>query len=432
MNISYDVIVAGGGPAGVVATIQAARAGAKVLLIEKAGMLGGTTTVGGVNFPGLFHAWGRQVIAGIGWEWVETSVSEAGLGLPDFSDWEGKRHWQLQVWVNPAVHAAVADRLVVGSGADLLLHAMPAEVKSSGEGWEVKVCRKEGLSTFRARVLLDATGDANLAALAGLPLQRNRLLQPGTLVMLAGGYDFESISADRLAAMESAFLAAVHRGEMLRSDFQSASQPVAAFLFGRGKNSIHIPDIDASTSAGKTRAELLARAALLRIVRFFRAQPGLDDFRIEQCATECGIRETRTIEGETCITREDYVTGRVWSDSVCHSFYPIDVHNVAGSGGIDTRPLREGVVPTIPLGALLPIKSHNFLVAGRCACGDQEAHSAFRVQASAMAMGQAAGAAAALAATEYGEIRQIPLAKLHALLRDHGAIVPEQEQRVGH
>ncbi|MDR2673536.1 MAG: FAD-dependent oxidoreductase, partial [Opitutaceae bacterium] len=126
---------------------------------------------------------------------------------------------------------------------------------------------------------------------------------------------------------------------------------------------------------------------MLRIIRILRAQPGLGKISIGHFATECGIRETATIFGETFITRDDYTSGRVWPDSVCYSFYPVDVH-APGGAGIDTRPLREGVFPTIPLGALLPRDSKNLLVAGRCACGDQEAASAYRVQASAMAMGQ--------------------------------------------
>jgi Pyruvate/2-oxoglutarate dehydrogenase complex, dihydrolipoamide dehydrogenase (E3) component, and related enzymes len=417
---AYDVVVIGGGPAGIVAATQAARAGARTLLVEKSGMLGGTTTLNGVNFPGLFHAWGKQVVAGIGWELVTAAVREAGGRLPDFSTWNEVPHYRLQILVNGAVYAALADELVLGAGAELRFHTLLASVRFEGDVWHLRLCGKEGLSSVRASVLVDCTGDANAVALAGLPLVRHSTRQPGTLVTRTGGYDLEKLDLD---ALEAAFLEAVRAGTMLRSDFQAATRPVTNFLRMRGGNAMHVIGIDGSTSRGKSHAEISARAALLRIVRFLRAQPGLSDFRVEHMAAECGIRETVTIVGETRVTLADYVGGRVWPDSVCHSFYPIDLH-VPEGGAIDTRPLRPGVVPTIPLGALLPRDSRRLVVAGRCACGDREANSAFRVQASAMSMGQAAGAVAALAARDGLELREVPIDDIHALLARHGAVVP--------
>ena len=175
----------------------------------------------------------------------------------------------------------------------------------------------------------------------------------------------------------------------------------------------------------RPRSRSPARALILRLQRFFRTQPGLENFHYDFFATECGIRETCTIQGEACVTLEDYTSGRHWDDAVCYSFYPIDVHQVDGHG-IDIRPLTPGIVPTIPFRALLPRNSRNLIVAGRNVCGDQEALSAFRVQASSMAMGQAAGAAAALAVRRSCELREVPLSELHALLRRHQAIVPER------
>ncbi len=420
MNSNYDVVVIGGGPAGLIAAIQAGRAGASTLLVEKSGVLGGTTILNAVNFPGLFHAWGRQVIAGIGWELVSRSVAESGAQLPDFSAWRELPHFRLQIRVNRAIYAALADELVSDAGVSLSLHTMLAAVAADNDGWKLTLCGKEGLREVRARVLVDCSGDANAVSLAGLPVARNAALQPGTLVVRAAGYDLATLDLPRL---EAAFLAAVAEGRLQRSDLIGAGNPVTQFLQWRGENSVHVLGIDGRTSEGRTAAEVQARALILRLHRFFREQPGLENFHYDFLATECGIRETCTILGEACVTTPDYLSGRVWEDAVCYSFYPIDVHQLDGHG-IDTRPLQEGIVPTMPYRALLPRDSRNLIVAGRSVCGDQQANSAFRVQATCMATGQAAGAAAALAARRGIELREVPLGEIHTLLRAHGAIVP--------
>lgn len=415
----YDVIVIGGGSGGITAAVAAARANARTLLVEKSGILGGTTTLGGVNFPGLFHAWGRQVIAGIGWELVKQTTEECGQILPDFSKWKDRRHWHLQIPVNIPVYAAIADSLVVDSGADLLLHAMPALATRRDGGWVLSVCAKEGLRELYAHTLIDCTGDANVARLAGLPLNKEANLQPGTLFMRAGGYEIDKIDLEKI---DAAFADAVAAGEMLHSDCRGVA---SVFLRKHASNAMHVTGIEASSSEGKTDAELRARAALLRIVRFMRRQDGLEHFTIEQIGTECGIRETTTIVGEICISGSDYTSGKHWDDSYCYSFYPIDIH-VSDGSLVDTRYLEEGTFPTIPLRAQLPVGSQNFLVAGRCASGDKEAQSAFRVQASAMAMGQVAGTVAALAAKENCEVREVPTATIRSVLLMNGAIVPSQ------
>ncbi len=421
MKETYDVAIIGGGTAGVVAAIQAGRAGARALLVEKSGVLGGTTVLNAVNFPGLFHAWGKQVIAGIGWELVERAVFESGGQMPDFSAWRELPHYRLQIRVNTAVYAALADQQALDAGVSLSLHTMLASAEHSDAGWQLQLCRKEGLAAVQCRVLIDCSGDANAVSLAGLSVNRNAAMQPGTLVVRTSGYDLAQLDLPRL---EKAFDTAVAEGALRRTDLIGGENRVAQFLRMRGENSVHVTGVDGKTSVGRTIAETRARALILRLQRFFRTQPGLENFHYDFFAPECGIRETCTIDGETRITAADYTAGRRWEDSICFSFYPIDIHLPEG-GAIDTRPLAEGVVPTIPLGALLPKRSRNLIVAGRCACGDQQANSAFRVQASSMAMGQAAGAAAALATQLRCELREVPLEQLRALLMRHAAIVPE-------
>jgi hypothetical protein len=159
----------------------------------------------------------------------------------------------------------------------------------------------------------------------------------------------------------------------------------------------------------------------MRLYTFCRRQPGLEGVRISACAGECGIRETVTIKGKKEISIADYERGHAYEDAVCYAFYPVDSHR---SDSLVYRALKPGVYPTIPLGALLPEGSRRLAVAGRCAAGDWEANSSYRVEACCMAMGQAVAAAAALAIDVNGDIEEVPLQDLYALLRQHGAIVP--------
>lgn len=419
--VAYDVVVVGGGTAGVIAAIQSARAGVKTLLIEKNGMLGGTITVGGVNFPGLFHAWGKQIIAGIGWDLVHRAAKLSNMPLPDFKDYH-RRHWHLQVRINRAVYAALADAEVLTSGATVLFHTMLASATQTSDGWNLQICCKEGLKNIAAKVVIDATGDANAAYIAGLPTRINEHLQPGTLMFKLGGYDPQKLDYDQL---QKAFDQAVEEKRILRSDMASGGAAVKHFLGTGGDNCMHVLKVDGSTSAGRTEAELQSRQILLRLLTFFHSQPGLESVSVDYCAPECGIRESRTIVGRKTITGEDYSHARKWDDALCYSFYPIDIHRHDGHG-IDVRPLEEGRVPSIPRGAMLPETGRNFIVAGRCISADQAAASALRVQASCMAIGQAAGAMAALTVRQNQSTDQLLLKDIDELLHKNGAIIPER------
>jgi hypothetical protein len=155
------------------------------------------------------------------------------------------------------------------------------------------------------------------------------------------------------------------------------------------------------------------------LLKQLREQKG--NARLVHMQPETAHRESYRIQGETVITVADYTTGRVFKDALCYAFYPVDLH---GPTGVQPKPLANGTVPTIPLGALIPKDSRNIMVAGRCVSSDRLANSGLRVQASCMAMGQAAGATAALAATEDATPLKVPLSKIRETLLKHGAIVP--------
>jgi FAD-dependent oxidoreductase family protein len=413
MESRYDVIVFGGGTAGVVAAIQAGRAGARTLLVEKNGTLGGTMTVGGINFPSHFFAWGRQIIGGIGWELVRRTLEETAQPVPSTEVKYG-------IHVDRAVFAALCDEAVLEAGVEMLFHAMPGGVSFVDDAWAVTVCTKSGLTETRAKVLIDATADANVVSLAGLGLVRPATVQPATLAMHLSGYDADALDHDALKVAADEAIAA---GELKTTDVSWRDDGPRAFLYGHGGNANHCPAPGAETSEGKSAAEVQARRMMLRTYRFLRRQPGLEAMRIDWVAPEVGIRETVTIKGKATITTVDYEAGRVYDDAVCYAFYQIDEH-LGGGRGINKRPLAEGVLPTIPRAALLPADSRFLIAAGRCVSSEREANSALRVQCPCMAMGQAAGAMAALSARTGVDPEELPLEDVRALLREHGAIVP--------
>lgn len=417
LHSDADVVVIGGGTAGTVAALQAARAGASTLLIELGSQFGGTMTTGGVNFPGLFHAWGKQVIAGIGWELVQRAVALEGGTLPDFST-PPAHHWEQQVRLNASLFACLAEEACLEAGVHLCYYELPVAARPLPDGWELEIAGKGQHRTVRCRELIDCTGDADVVGLLGLPRRKEAERQPGTLTFRLEGYDAESLDADLVQRRYQAALAA---GQLLPGDFAHANGHFLNFLRGGGTNCQHVLAIEADTAAGKTDANIRGRQSLLRLLRFIRTLPGCEQARVAQMQPETGIRETCRIVGEATITGDAYADGLVPADAVCFAFYPIDLHTEAG---VVPRPLQAGAVPGVPFGALIPRGSDRLLVAGRCLSSDRAANSALRVQATCMATGQAAGAAAALGAAQGIPSRSVPVDAIKSLLRAHGAITP--------
>lgn len=416
-SVEADVLVIGGGTAGSIAAIQAGRLGARTVLVEAGSQLGGTMTNAGVSFPGLFQAWGRQIIAGIGWELVCAAVKLNGDRLPDFTVPYGTQHWRHQVRLNGALYAALAEEACVKAGAQIRYYETPLSIQRSGQDWRVQLAGKGTRIELRARQIVDCTGDAAAIGLMGLPRQRESATQPGSLMYRLGGYDMERIDVEEIARKARE---AVNAGRLESVDFR---HNLRGFLAAGGENAMHLPGADSSTSALHTQANIRGRQSLLRMMRFLKQFPGFEKLRVERLPPEAGVRETFRIVGETVVTGNDYTGGRKFDDAVAYSFYPIDLHD---EHGIRPKPLPPGTVPTIPLGALVPRGSRNVMAAGRSASSDRLANSALRVQASCMAMGQAAGATAALAARMSITPARVPLAEILKTLREHGAITPEQ------
>lgn len=375
-----DVLVVGGGTAGTIAAIQAGRIGAKTLLLERNSQLGGTTTTGGVSFPGLFDAWGKQVIAGIGWELVRESVELDGGTLPDFSK-VPDHHWKNQVRVNQFLYAILAEEKCEQAGVQIAYYEFPQAITQTAAGWQVDCV---GFGTRRrvlCKQIIDCTGGAEVVGLLNLPRLREDEIQPGSMLF----------------------------------NLDKANNPGRPNGPGSGLlDSLYIHGADSSNSRTVTAANLKGRKAVLNKVRTTKK-------RLMHLQPEAGFRESYRIQGETVITVDDYASGRVFDDAVCYAFYPVDLHT---RSGVKPKPLARGTVPTVPLSALVPKGSRNIMVAGRCVSSDRYANGGLRVQASCMAMGQAAGVASALAAMRGTTPLEVLLSDIHKLLRKHTAIVP--------
>ncbi len=416
--VTCDVVVVGGGSAGICAAVASGRAGAKTVLVESAAQVGGNTTTGGVNFPGLFHAWGRQVIAGVGWDLVTNTVGVAGGTLPDFSQPTGTSHWKHQVTVNIPLFVALAEEMLNKAGVTIQYHAAPMTIEKTSAGWRVVTAAAGDTRVIACKQLVDCTGNGAVAGLLGLERLQEKERQPGSFAYtLRPNADLKKLDAKDLQAR---FVEAVKAGVVQRSDCRWG---VMQFLAGGGNVGNYVEGADTSTADARTDTNLRGRASMLRMFRWLKTVPGLEKAELESMSPEVGIRETYRVLGETLITYEDYVSGRRWDDAVCYAFYPVDLHDK--KSGVKPAHLKEGVVPAVPLRALVPKGSQNLLVAGRCLSSDRLANSGLRVQATCMATGQAAGAAAALAARRGVTPGAVPPADIKALLRFQGAIVPE-------
>ena len=367
-----DVLVIGGGTAGTIAAIQSARAGTKTAILERSGQLGGTTTLGGVAFPGLFNAWGKQIIAGIGWELVRESVLMDGGELPDFTK-PVPRHWHHQINVNQFLYFILAEDKCIKEDVSIIYYEFPDSVEKQEEGWIVNCVGPGTKRQIKCKQIVDCTGGADIVGMIGLARLREDETQPGSLLF----------------------------------KFDDAYNPGREQL-----KAVYVHGADSSNSRTRTRANIKGRQEILK---------QLGSKRLIHVQPETAFRESFRIVGETVISHEDYISGKVFKDAICFAFYPVDLHT---KDGVQPKYLTEGVIPTIPLKALIPKNSENILVAGRCVSSDRLANSGLRVQASCMAMGQAAGAAAALAVIKNKTPLKIPIHEIRKLLTEHGAIVP--------
>lgn len=429
-NLEADVLVCGGGVAGTMAAIAAARNGADVTLVERYGFLGGNATAGAVA---QFNSWqtpsGRPVVAGLAAEVVERLAALGAAGQRQrFTMSNG--HVMDRVEYSPEVLKLVLDEMVTQAGVRPLLHTNVLDVICEGRAIEtVHLHSKSGLLAVRPRVLVDATGDIDALRLAGaefLTLGDGESLQPATMMFRFGPIDFDRF--DAIAQPEMAALArrGFEEGHLARAALHCARNPFgrdAWFNIGRLA-------VDATDALALGRAEIEGRRQAWRASRYIKASvPGCEQGDFVAFGTQIGVRETRRVRGDHVLTAEELLKPECFADTIALGAYPIDIHPTKG-GGLIYRPMGDDHAYHIPYRSLVPTTFDNALSAGRGVSATHSALAAIRVMTISMAVGQAAGTAAALACGAPDrrndrriDVRSVPIADLRARLERDGAIL---------
>jgi hypothetical protein len=421
--IDCDVLASGGGMAGTVAAVAAARAGARTVLFERHGFLGGAATAGAV---GQFVGWetlaGRRVISGLAEEIVQRLQKRGGTsGHGHFVMSTG--HRMDRVEYDTEILKVVLDELAHEAGVRVLLHAQLAQVSRRGKAIQsATVLTKGGLLDVRAKAFIDSSGDLDLMARAGAPflgLDEGEALQPATMMFRLGPIDFAAF--DGMPAKLKAELAAkgVTEGALPRAALHCSRVPGS----DDGWFNVTRVSIDASDPFALSDGEREGRRQALAAAQFITANvPGCRKARLVSFAPQLGIRETRRIAGLYTLTADDLRRGAEFTDTIALGAYPIDVHHT-GDANITFEELGPDHAYALPYRIAVPQGLDNALVAGRGLSATHEAHGAIRVMPTAMAVSHAIGTAAALVAAGNLPAAQIDPATVREKLRAAGAIL---------
>lgn len=416
--MEYDVIVVGGGFTGVCAAIAAARHGAKALLFEQGGALGGAAVNCLVN---PFMPNGTKL-------GPEGKYTELSQGL--YAEICG-RMAELGACEHRTFHEEylklVLDRMCREAGVKVLFHSTLVAVDKQDDAISaIKVMQKNGLNSYTAKCYIDATGDGMLSYISGVPMRLGRpedhLCQPMTLCFRIGNIDIPTFKKSR-SDMQALYKQMRAQGKIKnpREDvliFSTLVDNVLHFNTTRiiMKNPVDPDDL--------SEAEMDAREQMFEMYYFLRDNvPGFEHSQL-LTSSEIGVRESRMIDGKYILTGDDLVNCRRFDDVITCGNYDIDIHNPAGSGTSHYY-FPEGSYYDVPYRALLPLNVSNLLVAGRCISVTHEAQASIRIMPICCTLGEAAGVASALAAQLDVTPENVPVAKLQQLLRQDGAFLGE-------
>ncbi len=438
----YDVAVIGGGTAGLPAAIAASRRGARVLLVEDSGSVGGLL-ISGLPLQGFDDENGRSVTGGIFREFLRRLTEAGGSTGPVPHETE---HCVLAS-VDPPIARCVALEMAAESDADLLLHTrLVSATREGGTILEAILAGKSGLQSLTADVFIDATGDGDLAAMADFPFEKGRpedgLAQTPALLFRLGGVDIGKLRTYfKDNPQEYLYAELLREGQTLTEDFLGKTLLFSGFSkqieagtkageYNSKKksllfctlprsdqvlmNTVVLLGLDATDQKSLTDGEIAASAEILPLVRFIQKRiPGFEKSHLIEVDRGLAIRESRRIMGDYVLTVNDIQQREKFEDAVVLGSHFIDIHPVADS---HWETIRIRGTYEIPYRCLLPRGADNLLMAGRCISATHEAHASLRIMSTCVALGEAAGTAAGIAIEDEVSPRKIDGTKLKEIL----------------
>lgn len=404
-----DVAVVGGGMAGVTAALAAAKSGAKVLLIEKFGVVGGNATIGGVgSFCGETHGQGEAFDALV-------EGLEAFDAIAPYQPYEQK---EARVF-DHEILAVVLQELLLKRGVRLLLHTGFVDARErEGRVTECVVCGASGPEAVRAACFIDATGEAQVVHAIGLETVHGRP-EDGLALPMSLMYFVRHVAPEEARPqVPEGWFGAIRTEDDLPM--------TSVWPNGPGGNAIKIkiPKFDATDTESLTAAEIRARRRMMEVLDYHQrveAKP----WRLDHCSPRIGIREGRRVVGEYVLTVDDLRAGRKFDDAIARGVFYLDGHKPDDDKRTYILPKDELHVPPyhVPFRCLVPKGARNLLAAGRCLSADQLALSSARVMTTCSMMGQAAGIAAALVAQRGCDIQALDYAAIGKAMQERGALL---------
>ncbi len=428
----YEVVVVGGGPAGITAAAAAARAGRSTILIERYGYLGGAGTAGGLStFCGLHanvHGEHRRVIHGLADDLLDRMAALDGLNEPHLSL---ASRIQAQAF-DISAYKIAADELVGGSGGTLLYHAMVTGVSMAAAGRidAVLVESKSGRHAIRGQVFIDCSGDGDVSAWSGVPFEKGDDMMFPSLMFRINGVDAGKAGrAWEVVArkMDEAEAAGTHKFPRKRPIVRPQRNPLE---WRANMSQLANPDgspVDGTDVRQLSYGEVLGRRQAWDAWEFIRdVTPGFENSYIVDIAPQIGIRETRRIVGEYQLTQDDILDCADFPDSIGVNGWPVEAHVAGDVDIVFPRGGNPRGFNQLPFRMIMPKVVDNLYVAGRCASMTHGGQSSARVSGPCFAMGQAAGTAADLALKDGTGCRAVDYGQLRDRLLADGAYLGEE------